>query len=57
MIDPKPPAKRGAPKKPPAALRSARFELDLTPDEKAKLKLLGGSRWVREQIDKATLAA
>lgn len=32
---------------------SARVELRLTPEQRAKLERLGGAQWVRERIDSA----
>jgi len=46
---------RGRTPKPDAERLSARFELRLTEAEEAKVKSLGGSPWLREQIRRAKL--
>ena len=52
MTDPTPARKRGRPAIVPGSAPE-RVDLKLTPEQRAKLKLLGGSAWVRRQIDKA----
>lgn len=32
---------------------SVRFDMRLSPEQRAKLEQLGGAQWIRERIDKA----